>query len=132
MRPAVVGVIVRPFIHIGPSQSADFVTASFARQIALNEAGQQALLLEVRNLQAERDFLDVRDVCGAYIKLLQLADKPATYPRCFNICSRQLRKIQNLLNTVRLTELTIEIVEDPERMHPSDIPSASGNINAIR
>ena len=123
---------MRPFTHIGPGQSAEFVTASFARQIALIEVGQQTLLLEVRNWQAERDFLDVRDVCGAYIKLLQLADKPATYPRCFNICSGQPRKIQNLLNTVLLTEHTIEIVEDPERMRPSDIPSASCNSKAIR
>ena len=132
-RQGMPGVIVRPFNHIGPGQSADFVTASFARQIALIEAGQQAPQLKVGNLQAERDFLDVRDVCGAYIKLLQLADKPATYPRCFNICSGQPRKIQTMLDTLlELTGKTIEVVEDPERMRPSDIPSASGNSDAIR
>ena len=132
-RQGMAGVIVRPFNHIGPGQSADFVTASFARQIALIEAGQQAPLLKVGNLQAERDFLDVRDVCGAYIELLQLADKSATYPRCFNICSGKPRKIQTMLDTLlELTSKTIEIVEDSERMRPSDIPSATGNSDVIR
>ncbi|VVO29994.1 GDP-mannose 4,6-dehydratase [Pseudomonas fluorescens] len=131
-RQGMAGVIVRPFNHIGPGQSVDFVTASFARQIALIEAGKQAAQLKVGNLQAERDFLDVRDVCNAYSKLLQLADQEATYPRCFNISSGQPRKIQTMLDTLLgLTEQSIEIVEDPERMRPSDIPSASGNSDAI-
>lgn len=132
-RQGMAGVIARPFNHIGPGQSADFVTGSFARQIALIEAGEQTPQLKVGNLQAERDFLDVRDVCNAYVKLLQLSEQQATYPRCFNISSGQPRKIQSMLDTfLELTDHAIEIVEDPERMRPSDIPSASGNSCAIR
>ena len=131
-RQGMSGVIVRPFNHIGPGQSADFATASFARQIALIEAGKQTQQLNVGNLQAERDFLDVRDVCGAYVKLLQLADQETTYPRCFNISSGQPRKIQEILDTLLgLTDQLIEVVEDSERMRPSDIPSASASSDAL-
>ncbi|WP_122314797.1 GDP-mannose 4,6-dehydratase [Pseudomonas cichorii] len=128
------GVVVRPFNHIGAQQSADFATASFARQIALVEAGEQPPLLKVGNLQAERDFLDVRDVCNAYVALLQLADrKSGDYPRCFNICSGQPRRIQTMLDMLlALSPQDIEVGEDPERMRPSDIPSAVGDNSVIR
>lgn len=132
-RQGMAGVVVRPFNHIGPGQSADFATASFARQIALIETHQQPPQLKVGNLQAARDFLDVRDVCTAYLKLLELPTRHKSYPRCFNICSGQPRKIQTVLDALLgLTEQRIEIVEDPERMRPSDISSASGNTDAIR
>ncbi|WP_201001027.1 GDP-mannose 4,6-dehydratase [Pseudomonas cichorii] len=127
------GIIVRPFNHIGAQQSPDFATASFARQIALVEAGEQQPLLKVGNLQAERDFLDVRDVCNAYVALLQLADRDGDYPRCFNICSGQPRKIQTMLDMLlAMSSKDIEVGEDPQRMRPSDIPSAVGDNSAIR
>ena len=127
------GVIVRPFNHIGAQQSPDFVTASFARQIALIEAGQQDPVLKVGNLLAERDFLDVQDVCSAYVTLLKLADQKQPYPRCLNICSGEPRKIRTMLDVLlSLSSHDIEIVEDPDRMRPSDIPSAFGKNSAIR
>lgn len=127
------GVIVRPFNHIGAQQSADFVTASFARQIALIEAGQQEPVLKVGNLLAERDFLDVQDVCSAYVTLLKLADQNRPYPRCLNICSGEPRKIRSMLEILlSLSSHDITIVEDPDRMRPSDIPSAFGDNSAIR
>lgn len=128
------GVIARPFNHIGPGQSPDFVTASFARQIALIEAGKQPAELKVGNLLAERDFLDVRDVCAAYLKLLELADRPVdSYPRRYNISSGQPRPIRTMLDALlQLTSVPVRVVEDPQRMRPSDIPSASGDSTAIR
>ena len=127
------GVIVRPFNHIGAQQSADFVTAAFARQIALIEAGQQLPVVKVGNLLAERDFLDVQDVCDAYVSLMQLSDQAATYPRCMNICSGKPLKIQTMLDALLdLSSKSIEIIEDPARMRPSDIPSAFGNNAAIK
>jgi len=58
---------IRPFNHVGRGQSDSFVVASFARQIARIEAGEQPSTLSVGNLEAARDFLDVRDVCAAYV-----------------------------------------------------------------
>lgn len=127
------GVIVRPFNHIGAQQSPEFVTASFARQIARIEAGQQPPVLEVGNLLAERDFLDVQDVCNAYVQLLALSDTDSEYPRCLNICSGQPRQIRNVLDMLlELGTQNVEIVEDPERMRPSDIPRALGDNSLIQ
>ena len=127
------GVIVRPFNHIGAQQSADFVTASFARQIALIEAGQQEPTLKVGNLDASRDFLDVNDVCAAYVRLLQLSERGSDYPRCFNICSGQPRKIRDILDEMlAMSSAEISVTQDPERMRPSDIPSATGDSQAMR
>lgn len=127
------GVIVRPFNHIGAQQSADFVTASFARQIALIEAGKQEPTLQVGNLEASRDFLDVADVCAAYVKLLQLSEQTTEYPRCFNICSGQPRKIRDILDEMlAMSSAEISVTQDPGRMRPSDIPTATGDTQAMR
>lgn len=127
------GVIVRPFNHIGAQQSADFVTASFARQIALIEVGQQEPVLKVGNLDASRDFLDVSDVCAAYLQLLQLPERGGDYPRCFNICSGQPRQIRSILDEMlAISSAQIQVTQDPERMRPSDIPTATGSTQAMR
>lgn len=127
------GVIVRPFNHIGAQQSPDFVTASFARQIALIEAGQQAPQLKVGNLEACRDFLDVNDVCDAYERLLGLSARSGDYPRCYNICSGQPRRIRDILDELlSMSNVAIEVIQDPERMRPSDVPTATGNTRAMR
>ncbi|NBB13545.1 GDP-mannose 4,6-dehydratase [Pseudomonas sp. SLFW] len=126
------GVIARPFNHIGAQQSPDFVTASFARQIALIEAGQQTPVLKVGNLEAIRDFLDVQDVCDAYIQLLGLAGKPG-HPLCLNIASGQSRKIRDVLELMlKQSQTPIAVEQDPERLRPSDIPIAAGNNTLLK
>ncbi|AXH57823.1 MULTISPECIES: GDP-mannose 4,6-dehydratase [Pseudomonas syringae group genomosp. 2] len=121
------GVIVRPFNHIGPGQSVNFVTASFARQIALIEAGLQPLVLRVGNLEASRDFLDVNDVCDAYVKIL--GQSQSTFAHAvYNISSGSTRKIQTVLDELLAqTSHPIEIQTDQERLRPSDIPVAAGS-----
>ncbi len=57
---------VRSFNHMGPGQSDDFAASAFARQIAEMEAGLRPPVLKVGNLDAERDFTDVRDIVRAY------------------------------------------------------------------
>lgn len=131
-RQGVKGVIARPFNHIGAQQSADFVTASFARQIALIEAGKQDPVLKVGNLEAVRDFLDVQDVCSAYIELLKLKHKPG-HPACLNIASGHSRKISEVLDMLlSLSTSKIAVEQDPERLRPSDIPVAVGNAELLK
>ncbi|RWU17790.1 GDP-6-deoxy-D-lyxo-4-hexulose reductase [Pseudomonas alkylphenolica] len=126
-RQGFAGAIARPFNHIGPGQSPDFVTASFARQIAQIEAGQQAPVMKVGNLEACRDFLDVRDVCDAYVQLLALANTPIE-GRVFNIASGRARKIRDILDVMlQQSAVAIEVQLDPERLRPSDIPFAVGD-----
>lgn len=120
------GVIARPFNHIGPGQSPDFVTASFAKQIAEIENLKQAPIIHVGNLDANRDFLDVHDVCRAYIKLLEHEDN--TFPHnIYNICSGKPYKIKNLLEIMLSQSATnIDVKLDHARLRPSDIPFAVG------
>lgn len=121
------GAIARPFNHIGPGQSPDFVTASFARQIAQIEAGLQSPVMSVGNLEACRDFLDVRDVCDAYVQLLSLTDIPVQ-SRVFNIASGRATKIRDILDVMlQDSKMDIEIKLDPERLRPSEIPFAVGD-----
>ncbi|WP_425913268.1 GDP-mannose 4,6-dehydratase [Pseudomonas sp. GWSMS-1] len=127
------GVVARPFNHIGAHQSPDFVTASFARQIALIEASKQEPVLKVGGLQASRDFLDVADVCRAYELLLTLADSSGEHQRCFNISSGQTHQIAKVLEMMLImSSATIRIEQDPERMRPSDIPYAAGDSQRLR
>ncbi len=126
------GVIARPFNHIGAQQSAEFVTASFARQIAQIEAGKQPPILSVGNIEASRDFLDVRDVCEAYVHLLALPTD-REYPRLFNIASGIPRQIRAMLDVLlSMTDLRILVELDPQRLRPSDIPVAIGNSELLR
>ncbi|MCW8155309.1 NAD-dependent epimerase/dehydratase family protein [Stutzerimonas stutzeri] len=127
------GVIARPFNHIGERQSPEFVTASFARQIAMAEAGLQLPTIQVGNLEARRDFLDVRDVCNAYLQLLRPLRESTEPARCFNIASGQTHRIGDILEALlAMSSQAINIEQDPERLRPSDIPVATGNSTAIK
>lgn len=59
-------VILRPFNHTGPGQTADFVCPAIARQIVQAEAGRVPATLSVRALRPRLDFFDVRDMASAY------------------------------------------------------------------
>jgi len=117
-------VVLRPFNHIGPGQRASFVTSSFALQIARIEAGKQEAVLRVGNLEASRDFTDVRDMVRAYRLAAEYCD-PA---RPYNICSGKAYKIKEILDKMlALSEAEIEIREDPARLRASEVPVFQGN-----
>jgi GDP-4-dehydro-6-deoxy-D-mannose reductase len=73
---------MRPFNHTGQGQTEAFVIPSFAMQIARIEAGLQSPVVRVGNLDAERDFLDVRDVTAAYMLLLS-QNQTTSHPEPF-------------------------------------------------
>lgn len=108
---------VRSFNHFGPRQAPIFVVASLARQIALIEAGQAKPSLLVGNLQAQRDFLPVEDVVGAYIAVADRGQPGEAY----NIGSGSARSIGDILQTLlQYTTVPIHIQEDPARLRPTD------------
>lgn len=118
---------LRPFNHSGLGQSDAFVIPAFARQIAEIEAGLSPPQLRVGNLDAERDFLDVRDVARAYILAMLRADTLEA-GAILNIASGMPRRIGDVLETL-LTQakVKIEVVSDPARMRPSDLPRIVGD-----
>jgi GDP-4-dehydro-6-deoxy-D-mannose reductase len=120
---------VRPFNHIGPRQSIGFVAPDFASQIAAAEAGLKPPVMEVGNLTARRDFSDVRDVVRAYVALV-LQGEPG---EAYNVGSGKSHAIQEVLDTLlAMSQVPIEVQQDPERMRPSDVPDVVCDATRIR
>ena len=112
-------VRTRAFNHEGPRRGEVFVTSSFAKQIALAEVGKAPAYLSVGNLEAQRDFTDVRDVVRAYWLTLEKCEAGEVY----NIGSGKAWRIQAVADTlIGMAKTPIEIRTDPTRMRPSDVP----------
>ncbi|UVK38218.1 GDP-mannose 4,6-dehydratase [Mesorhizobium sp. AR10] len=122
----------RPFNHTGPGQSDTYVVSSFARQIAEIVSGKSEPIIHVGNLEAERDFLDVRDVVRAYASSA-LLDLDAEPDRVYNLASGQPRKIRDILDAlIAQSGIDIEIRADPKKLRPNDIPVAWGDASKAR
>lgn len=113
-------VITRTFNHTGPRRTESFVESSFAKQIAMIEAGLQEPLIKHGNLNSVRDYTDARDIARAYWMALDHCDPGEPY----NICSNMRINIGNLLGLfLRLSTYKgrITTVTDPARLRPSDV-----------
>jgi GDP-4-dehydro-6-deoxy-D-mannose reductase len=122
-------LVTRGFNQVGPGQSADFVVSSFARQIALVEAGRCAPVIKVGNLEARRDFTDVRDTVRAYRMVMEKGLAGSSY----NVCSGEARPIADILEMLlSMSEIGIGVERDPERQRPSDIPLMIGDNAKLR
>ena len=121
-------VRARPFNHIGPGQSDRFVVSNFARQIAEAEVGRSEPVLLVGNLEARRDFLDVRDVVRAYA----LMARPEFSGAVFNVASGQAHAVQDVLDgLLALATVPVQARPDPARMRPSDVPYVVGDASRL-
>lgn len=111
-------VRTRAFNHEGPRRGYVFVTSNFAKQIAEIEKGKKEPVIEVGNLNARRDFTDVRDMVKAYWLALEKGDPGEVY----NIGSGRAVTIREMLEILlSFTDREIEIRPVPERMRPSDV-----------
>lgn len=120
-------IVARPFNHTGPGQDVRFVLPSLAQQIADVEAGRRPPRLELGNLEASRDFLDVRDVCAAYIAMLD-APAAAAERSVYNVASGGSWRIADLVEKFRAhARMPFEVTIDPKRLRPSDVPMAAGS-----
>lgn len=118
--------VFRPFNHTGPGQGTGFVVPAFAHQIASIEQGLQPPILKVGNLEAQRDFLDVRDVVEAYLRAAMGDDRASE--KVLNLSTGSPVSISWILH--RLIEIggVDAVVEvDPARYLPNTIPVMSGN-----
>lgn len=109
-------VMARPFNHIGPRQSPAFAVADFARQVVAHRHGRGNGRLQVGDIDATRDFTDVRDIVRAYLDLLSRGLNGEAY----NVCSgteRSLRDIIEALFDVSGVRMDIEV--EPQRLRSS-------------
>jgi GDP-4-dehydro-6-deoxy-D-mannose reductase len=117
-------VRTRAFNHTGPRRGEVFVTSNFARQLVSIEKGEREPVMRVGNLDAVRDFSDVRDVVRAYAMALE----KGTPGEVYNISSGKGIKIQDLLNMlIKLARVKVEIEQDPSRLRPSDVQLLVGS-----
>jgi GDP-4-dehydro-6-deoxy-D-mannose reductase len=115
-------VIARAFNHIGPGQSERFAIAGFALGLAKIAAGGPKVM-PVGNLDAQRDFLDVRDVVQAYIALAKRGESGEIY----NVCSGHAVAVRDMLGElIRIAHVPVEVRSDPERMRPAEVAVAYG------
>ena len=117
-------VVVRPSNHVGPGQAARFALPSFARQIAEGERRGGTTTIKVGSLNAERDFLDVRDVVSAYGELIARLHNSGRRA-IFNVSSGVARSVRSMLDMlVAEARISCQIEVDQALVRPSEIPKA--------
>ena len=140
-------VRARSFNHLGPGQSDRFVCSALASRIAAAElAGEDSI--RVGNLDARRDFTDVRDVVRAY-RCLAVDGRPGA---AYNVCTGTTVSIREVAE--RLVEIAgldrygggpdgsggsrptgpnqIRLLDDPSLHRPMDVAVSCGDPTAIR
>ena len=109
-------MVARPSNHIGAGQSKDFVSSSFASQLAAIAAGA-APRMRVGNLDQRRDFTDVRDVARAYALLLERGRAGLAY----NIASGRMIPVRDILDTLcDIARVRPQVEVDPALFRPNE------------
>ncbi|MEI6795456.1 MAG: GDP-mannose 4,6-dehydratase [Methanomassiliicoccales archaeon] len=119
----------RTFNQTGPGRGEQYVDSGFARQVALIEAGLKAPVIDHGNLEAVRDFTDVRDTVRAYWILSCLRWEGEV----INVCSGRGRRIADALAGIVKMSTRSDIVlrADPSRQRPSDVPVSVGSVEKL-
>ena len=112
-------VRMRAFNLTGPRRGEVFVCSAIARQIANIEQNTCKPIIKIGNLEAIRDFTDVRDMVRGYWLALEKGELGEVY----NIGSGQGVTIQQILDMLlEISGISAEVVIDAERLRPSDVP----------
>ena len=105
-------IILRPANQNGPRQHPGLAASAFAKQIAEAEAGVAEPVVKHGRLDAERDFLDVRDMARAYAAALDV-DEGGT----FNVGTGRAVAIAEILHTlIKLARIPVRAELDPSRV----------------
>jgi GDP-4-dehydro-6-deoxy-D-mannose reductase len=112
-------VRTRGFNHTGPRRGEVFICSNFAKQIAEIEKKKKEPVISVGNLEAKRDFSDVRDIAIAYWLSLEKGKSGEVY----NIGTGKTYTMEEVLDILlSMTEVQVTVQVDPERLRPSDVP----------
>jgi GDP-4-dehydro-6-deoxy-D-mannose reductase len=124
-------VVTRAFNHTGPRRTDCFMTSSFAKQLAEIEAKVRPAVMQVGNLEAKRDFSDVRDIVRAYWLATEYPEK--TVGHCFNICSGKAWSAEEvLLMLMKMTSVTVSVNQNPNLLRASDVPILLGDCSKFK
>jgi GDP-mannose 4,6-dehydratase len=109
----------RMFTHTGPRRGDVFAESTFAKQIAMIEAGLIQPEIHVGNLDSLRTWSDVRDAVRAYHMLVTVNPKSGEY---YNIGGTYTCTVRDMLQYLisLSTVKNIEIQVDKDRLRPID------------
>ncbi len=113
----------RSFNHVGPGQAPNFVVSALAQRIV--KAGRSGdRQLAVGNLDARRDYTDVRDVVRAY----RLLAERGTPGQVYNVCSGKDMAVSHLADRMlALSGAKLELTVDPDLVRPVEVPVLRGD-----
>lgn len=122
-------VCVRTFNLLGPGLSAGMACSSFARQIAIAERSGKPSVISTGNLDAKRDFVDVRDAVRAY----ELVARKGKSGEIYNVCAERAVSIGECLSILlKQAKVPLEAVLDPAKMQKNDVPIQIGSAKKLK
>lgn len=118
-------VRTRAFNHEGPRRDKVFALPSFAYQIACIEKGLQEPVIKVGNIEAKRNWTDVRDMVAAY----HLAIEKCRPGELYLIGSERLLTVRQCIEkliSISTVKSEIRIEQEPSRVRPTEVPLLVG------
>jgi nucleoside-diphosphate-sugar epimerase len=113
-------VVVRPFNVIGTGMPGHLALQDFVMQLKEILDGHRAPIIEVGNLHASRDFVDVDEVVKILWKLIRTE---TAYGQIVNICSGKPVILEQLLDRlIALSGVSVEVRVAASRFKPVDVP----------
>lgn len=118
----------RSFNHVGPGQAPNFLVSALAQRIVKAEREGQTTLA-VGNLEARRDYTDVRDVVRAYRLLAEKGTPGAVY----NVCSGSDMAVSAVADRLlALSSAKLQLTVDPDLVRPVELPALRGDNSSLR
>ena len=112
-------VVTRPFNYTGPGQKENFLIPKLIQHFS-----EKKPIIDLGNLEIEREFNDIQTICFAYLSLLEFGEKNETY----NVCSGHARSLKLVLDTlIEMTGHSIEIKVNPDFVRANEIRRMCGN-----
>jgi GDPmannose 4,6-dehydratase len=122
----------RMFTHTGPRRGDVFAESSFAKQIALAEAGYTKPIIKVGNLKSLRTIADVRDAVRAYFMLLTINPIGGEYYNIGGSYSLEIGQLLDYLISISSLKSELKIELDQSRLRPIDADLQVPNIKKFQ
>lgn len=117
-------IVTRPFNYTGVGQTDNFLLPKI-----ISHYRRKASDIELGNLDVARDFSDVRTVCQAYVRLLELAPAGQT----FNICSGNAYSLRSVLQMAsELAGYEIRVHVNPAFVRANEVHKLMGDGSRLR
>jgi len=110
----------RMFTHTGPRRGDVFAESTFAKQIAMIEAGIQEPVIKVGNLESLRTWSDVRDAVRAYYMLATEDPQSGEYYNIGGSYSCTVGEMLDYLISISSYKDNIKVETDSDRLRPID------------